>query len=69
MFAHAYSICHVKDAETKKDGQLIKVDIPRSFASLKKHGYRGYCSMEWDRPGDPYEGTASLIKTTIRMLS
>ena len=68
MFAHACSICHVKDAETKKDGQLIKVDMPRSFASLKKHGYKGYCSMEWDRPGDPYEGTTNLIKTTIQML-
>ena len=68
MFAHAYSICHVKDAETKKDGQLIKVDMARTFASLQKHGYKGYCSMEWDRPGDPYEGTASLTKTTIQML-
>jgi sugar phosphate isomerase/epimerase len=69
MFAHAYSICHVKDAETTKDGQLIKVDMARTFASLQKHRYHGYCSMEWDRPGDPYEGTANLIKTTIRMLS
>lgn len=68
MFAHAYSICHVKDAETKKDGQLIKVDLARSFASLQKHGYKGYCSMEWDRPGDPYEGTTSLIKATVQML-
>ena len=69
MFTHAYSICHVKDAETAKDGHLIQVDMARTFASLKKHGYKGYCSMEWDRPGDPYKGTASLIKTTIRMLS
>jgi sugar phosphate isomerase/epimerase len=69
MFAHAYSICHVKDAETTKDGQLIKVDMARTFASLQKHGYKGYCSLEWDRPGDPYEGTTSLIKTTIEMLS
>jgi sugar phosphate isomerase/epimerase len=69
MFVHAYSICHVKDAEKTKDGRLIQVDMARTFASLQKHGYQGYCSMEWDRPGDPYEGTASLIKTTIRMLS
>jgi len=68
MFRHAYSICHVKDAETRKDGQLVQVDMARTFASLEKHGYQGYCSMEWDRPGDPYEGTANLIKTTIRRL-
>src|SRR5215469_10989442 len=68
MFRHAYSICHVKDAETRKDGQLVQVDMARAFRSLQKHGYQGYCSMEWDRPGDPYEGTANLIKTTIRRL-
>ena len=68
MFAHAYSICHMKDAEAKKDGQLIRVDMVRTFASIEKYGYKGYCSMEWDRPGDPYLGTANLIKTTIQML-
>jgi sugar phosphate isomerase/epimerase len=69
MFAHAYSICHVKDAETTEGGRLIQVDLPRTFGYLKKHNYKGYCSMEWDRPGDPYAGTENLIKTTIRMLS
>lgn len=69
MFAHAYSICHVKDAETTEDGKLVQVDLPRSFGFLKKHDYKGYCSMEWDRPGDPYEGTKSLIQTTVRLLS
>jgi len=69
MFAHAYSICHVKDAETAADGRLVQVDLPRTFSFLKQHRYQGYCSMEWDRPGDPYAGTENLIKTTIRLLS
>jgi hypothetical protein len=29
----------------------------------------GYCSMEFDSPGDPYQGTADLIEKTIRYLS
>jgi len=68
MFAHAYSICHVKDAETNKAGALVHVDMPRTFGFMRKHGYPGYMSMEWDRPGDPYEGTESLIATTYKLL-
>lgn len=68
MFAHAYSICHVKDAETNKAGALVHVDMPRTFGFMRKHGYQGYMSMEWDRPGDPYEGTESLIATTYKLL-
>lgn len=68
MFAHAYSICHIKDAEMTKDGRLVQVDLPRTFSFMQNHGYQGYFSMEWDRPGDPYAGTENLIKTTFRLL-
>lgn len=69
MFRRAYSICHVKDGETNEQGKLFEVDMPRAFGYLKQSGYKGYCSMEWDRPGDPYRGTADLIEKTVRYLS
>jgi sugar phosphate isomerase/epimerase len=69
MFRDAYSICHVKDGETDEQGKLFEVDMPRAFGYLKRSGYKGYCSMEWDRPGDPYRGTADLIEETVRYLS
>jgi len=69
MFAHAYCICHVKDAEVADNGQTVHVDMARTFGYLKQHGYKGYLSMEWDRPGDPYQGTASLIEQTVHYLS
>jgi len=69
MFQHAYSICHVKDGETNEQGKLFEVDMPRAFGYLKRSGYQGYCSMEWDRPGDPYRGTADLIEKTVHYLS
>ena len=68
MFGHAYSICHIKDAETTHHGRLVQVDLPRAFGFMQKHGYEGYLSMEWDRPGDPYEGTETLINMTYRLL-
>jgi len=69
MFAHAYGICHVKDGEVDDDGKASHVDLARTFAILKKHGYKGYCSIEYDAPGDPYKPTAELVEQTVKFLS
>ena len=69
MFQHAYNICHVKDGEANDDDKLFKVDMKRSFDILKASNYRGYCSMEFDAPGDPYAPTLKLIEETIKYLS
>lgn len=69
MFRQAYSICHVKDGETNDQGKLFEVDMRRAFGYLRHSGFQGYCSMEWDRPGDPYRGTADLIAKTVTYLS
>ena len=69
MFAHAYGICHVKDGEVDDQGKASHVDLARTFAILKKHGYKGYYSIEYDAPGDPYKPTAELVEKTIEFLS
>lgn len=69
MFAKAYNICHVKAMELGQDGKLARVDMERTFGYLKQHAYKGYCSMEFDSPGDPYQGTTDLIETTLKYLS
>jgi sugar phosphate isomerase/epimerase len=69
MFGHAYSIAHVKSSETNSQGITLHVDMAKTFGFMKQHGYKGYCSMEWDDAGDPYQGTAGLIKTTLLYLS
>jgi sugar phosphate isomerase/epimerase len=69
MFAHAYGICHVKDGEVDDNGKPTHVDLARTFAILKKRGYKGYCSIEYDAPGDPYKPTAELVEKTIGFLS
>jgi sugar phosphate isomerase/epimerase len=68
MFQHAYSICHIKAMEADEKNQLVHVDLARTFAILKSSNYKGYCSMEFDSPGDPYAGTSSLIDETLRYL-
>jgi sugar phosphate isomerase/epimerase len=69
MFAHAYGICHVKDGEVDEQGKIVRVDLARTFAILKRHGYKGYCSIEYDAPGDPYKATAELVEKTVGFLS
>jgi len=68
MFAYAYNICHVKETEVPENARAVHVDLARTFGYLKQHGYAGYCSMEWDSPGVPYEGTRQLIDKTVRYL-
>jgi sugar phosphate isomerase/epimerase len=69
MFAHAYGICHVKDGELDEHGKATHVDLPRTFGILKQHEYKGYCSIEYDAPGDPYKPTAELVEQTVKYLS
>jgi sugar phosphate isomerase/epimerase len=69
MFHHAYCICHVKDGEVDDNGKRFSIDMRKTFAILKATGYRGYCSMEFDEPGDPYAPTAALVEQTLRYLA
>jgi sugar phosphate isomerase/epimerase len=69
MFQHAYSICHVKAMEAGEKGQLVHVDLAKTFGILKNSNYKGYCSMEFDSPGDPYKGTSDLIEKTLQYLA
>jgi sugar phosphate isomerase/epimerase len=69
MFPYAYGICHVKDGEVDEQGKASHVDLAKTFAILRKHDYKGYCSIEYDAPGDPYKPTAMLVEETIKYLS
>jgi sugar phosphate isomerase/epimerase len=69
MFAHAYGICHVKGSVVNDQGKAVQVDLARTFGILKKRGYRGYCSIEYDAEGNPYKSTAELVEKTVGFLS
>ncbi len=69
MFKHAYGICHIKGSESTEKGAVVPVDLAYAFGILKKSGYRGYLSMEYDDAGDPYRGTEELIEKTVRFLT
>jgi sugar phosphate isomerase/epimerase len=69
MFSKAYCISHVKSSEINSQGITVHVDMTKTFGIMQQHGYKGYCSMEWDDTGDPYQGTMELIRQTVLYLS
>jgi sugar phosphate isomerase/epimerase len=69
MFLNAYNICHVKAGETDEQGKPFTIDMQKSFDILNAANYRGYCSMEYDAPGDPYPPTTQLIEQTLKYLA
>jgi sugar phosphate isomerase/epimerase len=69
MCGKAYGICHVKQSEATEKGANVQVDMAYAFGLLKKSGFRGYLSMEYDNSGDPYKGTDELISKSVELLA
>jgi sugar phosphate isomerase/epimerase len=68
LFKRAYNICHVKDSEVDQ-GKVFTVELAKAFGILKSSGYRGYCSMEFEGEGSPYDGTQKLIDASLKHLA
>jgi len=69
LFPRAYNISHVKDSEVGEGGKVYRVDLKRCFDIAKAANYRGYYSMEWEGPEDPYVGTKRLIAESLKNLA
>jgi sugar phosphate isomerase/epimerase len=67
MFAHAWNIAHVKDAETFK-GERRTASLAPLFAIAKAAHYRGYYSMESDSDVDPFVDTRHLIEQSLSLM-
>jgi sugar phosphate isomerase/epimerase len=67
MFAHAWNIAHVKDAEVIKSKRET-VSLRELFGIAKSAGYRGYYSMESDSEVDPFVDTRHLIEQTLALM-
>jgi L-ribulose-5-phosphate 3-epimerase len=47
---------HIKVGAFDANGESTDIDLPRIFAMLKKHNYKGPLSIEYEAKGDPVEG-------------
>ena len=67
MFAHAWNIAHVKDAEFIH-GKRKTASLPELFSIAKASRYRGYYSMESDSDVDPFVDTSHLIEQSLSLI-
>ena len=67
LFKYAYNISHVKDSENDR-GKVYTVDMRNIFEIARRDRYKGFFSMEWEGTGDPYQGTAALIRKSMESL-
>jgi sugar phosphate isomerase/epimerase len=67
MFAHAWNIAHVKDAEFI-EGKRKTASLAELFGIAKASGYRGYYSMESDSDADPLADTHHLIEQSLTLM-
>lgn len=67
MFAHAWNIAHVKDAEDVH-GERKTASLAELFGIAKASGYRGYYSMESDSDVDPFVDTKHLIEQSLSLI-
>ena len=68
LAGRAWNISHVKESEPGDAGKVFRIDLARTFGILKRSGFRGFYSMEWEGEGDPFEGTRELIAKSLKYL-
>jgi sugar phosphate isomerase/epimerase len=67
MFAHAWNIAHVKDAEVI-NGKRETVSLSELFNTAKAAQFQGYYSMESDSDADPVVDTKHLIEQSLSLM-
>jgi hypothetical protein len=67
MFAYAWNITHVKDAESI-EGKRKTASLGPLFAIAKAAHFRGYYSMESDSDVDPFVDTKQLIQQVLTLM-
>jgi sugar phosphate isomerase/epimerase len=69
MFRHVCNMCHVKDEVVGGQEKVYQIDLDQMFRIARESGYQGYFCMEFESPGDPFAGTAELIRKTLKYIA
>lgn len=54
-------ICHAKIGRTNQQGEWVSLDVNRCVQIAERTGFKGVYSVEYEGPGDPYEGVTQSI--------
>jgi sugar phosphate isomerase/epimerase len=68
LFPYAHVVCHAKGLEFDAAGNETKFDFPKCIQISKKAAFTGVYSIEYEGPGDPYEGVQKTLDELLKYL-
>ncbi len=68
LFPYTHVVSHAKGLEFDSTGQETKYNFPRCIEISKKAGFKGIYSIEYEGPGDPYEGVQKTLDELLKYL-
>jgi sugar phosphate isomerase/epimerase len=68
LFPYAHVVCHAKGLDFDSAGNETKFDFPKCIEISKKAGFKGIYSIEYEGPGDPYEGVQKTLEELLKFL-
>jgi sugar phosphate isomerase/epimerase len=66
LFPYALTVCHAKGLKFDAQGDETEFDFPACMAIAKRAKFRGIYSIEYEGPGDPYEGVQNVINELLK---
>ncbi len=61
LFPYARVVSHAKGLQFDASGYETQYDFRKCIAIAKKVGYKGVYSVEYEGPGDPYDGVQKVV--------
>jgi sugar phosphate isomerase/epimerase len=68
LFPHAHVVCHAKGLEFDAGGNETKFNFAKCVEISKQAGYKGVYSVEYEGPGDPYDGVQKVVNELEKYL-
>jgi sugar phosphate isomerase/epimerase len=68
LFPYAHVVCHAKGLEFDSEGNETRFNFPTCIEISKRAGFKGIYSIEYEGPGDPYEGVQKTLDELLKYL-
>jgi len=68
LFPYGKAVCHAKGLEFDSSGNETKFDFKRCVEISKEANFKGIYSIEYEGPGDPYDGVQKVVNELLRYL-
>ena len=68
LLPYARIVAHAKGLEFDASGKETKYDFPKAMQVVKQAGFKGIYSIEFEGPGDPYEGVQKTLDELLKYL-